>query len=85
MVSLEVLKGLLTLIRPFKCLLKNLKKWQTLVSSFKDEPIKGSNLSGEGLNFLDVPWWLHIQYCLDFIKVFLNSPMRNHEPKKLTR
>ena len=39
----------------------------------------------EGLGFLDVPWWLHIQYCLDFIEVRVDSLMRNHEPKKLTR
>jgi len=49
------LKGLLTLVCPFKCLLKNFKKWQALVSSFRDEPVKGSNLSDERLDFLDVP------------------------------
>ena len=81
-VRLQVLESSLTLVHPLKRPFKNLKKCQTFFSSFKDKPVKGSNLSGKGLNFFDISRRLHIQYCLNLIRIYFNPPMRNHKSKK---
>ena len=52
------------------------------MSGFRDKPVKCNNSSSEGLDFFGILQRLHVQYCLNFVRIRFNSPMGDHKAKE---